>query len=217
MQEWKTKRKTMRHYDHLAPIYDRQYAEEQNAKMEEALKNAKPVENELVLDLGCGTGFLFEKVAKSAGLLVGIDISSKILQEAKKRAKELSNIAILRADADHTPFRNQTFHYVFAVTLLQNMPKPLKTLQEIKRVSKSQSTIIITGLKKKFSQEHFINLLNKSGLNVSILKTNPQLKGYIAICQKRFTRRKRLKEPVASITVRNKNANPRILSQSGKS
>jgi len=184
MQEWNKKRKAMRHYDQLAPVYDIQYAEEQNAKIEAALNNAKPGENELVLDLGCGTGFLFEQVAKSTKLLVGIDISSKILQEAKKRAKRLPNTAILRADADYTPFQNRTFDHVFAVTLLQNMPNPIKTLQEIKRVSNPQSTIIITGLKKKFSQERFKSLLNKSGLNVSTLKTDPQLKGYLAICQK---------------------------------
>ena len=76
MQEWNKKRKTMHHYDQLAPVYDIQYAEEQNAKIEAALNKAKPRENELVLDLGCGTGLLFEKVAKSTGLLVGVDISS---------------------------------------------------------------------------------------------------------------------------------------------
>jgi len=184
MKEWKTKRKAMHHYDQLAQVYDIQYAEEQNAKIEAALNNTKPGENELVLDLGCGTGLLFEQVAKSTGLLVGTDISSKILQEAKKRVKRFPNTAILRADADYTPLQNQTFDCVFAVTLLQNMPNPLKTLQEVKRVGKSQSTIIITGLKKKFSQERFMKLLKKSGLNVSILKTNSQLKGHIAICQK---------------------------------
>jgi ubiquinone/menaquinone biosynthesis C-methylase UbiE len=87
MQEWNKKRKAMRHYDQLAPVYDTQYAEEQNAKIEAALNNTKPNENEFVLDLGCGTGLLFEKVAKSTRLLVGIDISRKILQEAKRRAK----------------------------------------------------------------------------------------------------------------------------------
>ena len=184
MREWNKKRKAMRHYDHLAPVYDTQYAKEQNAKIKAALNNTKPGENELVLDLGCGTGLLFERVAKSAKLVAGIDTSSKILQEAKKRAKQLPNTAILRADADYTPFKNKTFDYVFAVTLLQNMPNPLKTLQEIKRVSDPHSIIIITGLKKKFSQGRFISLLNKSGLNVFTLKTNPQLKGYLAICQK---------------------------------
>jgi ubiquinone/menaquinone biosynthesis C-methylase UbiE len=183
MQEWNEKRKTMRHYDQLAPLYDIQYAEEQNAKIKAALNNAKPRENDLVLDLGCGTGLLFEQVAKKR-LLVGLDVSSKILREAKKRAKNFSNIAILRADAEHTPFLNQTFDYVFAITILQNMPNPLKTLREVKRVSKPQSTIILTGLKKKFSQENFMDLINKPGLHVSTMETNSQLKGYIAICIK---------------------------------
>ena len=184
MQGWNKKREAMRHYDNLAPLYDVQYAEEQKAKIKTALNNTKPEENELVLDLGCGTGLLFQNVANSAKLLVGIDTSSKILQEAKKRAKQLPNTAILRADADHTPFRNQIFDHVFAITLLQNMPNPLKTLREIKRVSKQKSTIVITGLKKKFSQERFMNLLDKAGLNVYTLKTNSQLRGHIAICQK---------------------------------
>ena len=161
MQEWKTKRTTIRHYNHLAPFYDAQYSEEQNAQIETALNNTKLSQNDIILDMGCGTGLLFQHVAKSAKLVVGIDASSKILQEAKKRAKRLPNTAILRADADYTPFQNQTFHYVFAVTLLQNMPNPLKTLQEIKRVSKSQSTIIVTGLKKKFSQESPLKLFMK--------------------------------------------------------
>ena len=182
MQEWKTKRTTMRHYDHLAPSYDAQYSEEQNAQIEAALNNIPLSQNDLILDLGCGTGLLFQHVAKSAKLVAGIDVSSKILQEAKKRTKQLSNTAVIRADADYTPFQNQTFDQVFAITLLQNMPNPLKTLQEIKRVSKPQSTIVVTGLKKKFTQEHFIKLLNKSGLKISTSKTNPQLKGYITIC-----------------------------------
>jgi len=173
----------MRHYNHLAPVYDTQYSEEQNAKIKVALNNTKLSQNELILDMGCGTGILFQHVAKSAKLLVGIDISSKILQETKKHTKQLPNTAIIRADADYTPFQNQTFDQVFAITLLQNMPNPLKTILEIKRVTKPQSTIIITGLKKKFTQEHFIKILNKAELKISTLKTNPQLKGYLAICQ----------------------------------
>jgi len=173
----------MRHYDHLAPFYDTQYSEEQNAKIEAVLNNTKPNQNKLVLDMGCGTGLLFQHIAKSTKLVVGIDISSKILQEAKKHTKQLPNTVVIRADADNTPFPNQTFDQVFAVTLLQNMPNSLITIREMRRVGKSQSTIIITGLKKKFTQESFVNLLNKSGLKISTLETNPQLKGHIAICK----------------------------------
>jgi len=184
MQEWKTKNKTMRHYDHLAPFYDAQYSEEQEAKIEAALNNTKPSQSQLILDLGCGTGLLFQHIAKSTKLVVGIDISSKILQEAKKRIKQLPNAAVIRADADHTPFQNQTFDQVFAITLLQNMPNPLKTLREIKRVARPQSTIIVTGLEKKFTQESFVNLINKAELKISTRKTDSQLKEYIVLCKK---------------------------------
>jgi len=183
MQEWNKKREAMRHYDHLAQVYDAQYSEEQKAKIEAALNNTKLSQNELVLDVGCGTGLLFRHVAKSAKLVVGIDISSKILQEARKRTKQLPNTAVVSADADYTPFQNQTFDQVFAITLLQNMPNPAETLGEIKRVSKHQSTIVVTGLKKKFTKERFIKLLNKAGLKISTLKTNPQLKGHLAVCK----------------------------------
>jgi ubiquinone/menaquinone biosynthesis C-methylase UbiE len=183
MQEWNKKRKAMRHYDHLAHVYDAQYSEEQKAKIEAALNNTKLGQNEHVLDVGCGTGLLFQHVAKSAKLVVGIDVSSKILREAKKRTEQLLNTAVIRADADYTPFQNQTFDQVFAITLLQNMPKPAETLEEIERVGKPQSTIVVTGLKKKFTKERFIQLLNKAGLKSSTLKTNPQLKGHLAVCK----------------------------------
>jgi ubiquinone/menaquinone biosynthesis C-methylase UbiE len=183
MQKWDKKRETMRHYDHLAKVYDAQYSEEQKAKIEVALDSIKLKQNELILDVGCGTGLLFQHVARSAKLVVGIDVSSKILQEARKRTEQLPNTAVIRADADYTPFKNQTFDQVFAITLLQNMPNPAETLAEIKRVNKPQSTIVVTALKKKFAPEHFIELLNKAELKISTLKTNQQLKGYIAACK----------------------------------
>ncbi len=173
----------MHHYDQLATVYNAQYSEEQKAKIEAAVKNTELNQNEIILDVGCGTGLLFQHVAKSAKFIVGIDVSSKTLEKTKRNTRPLPNTTIIRADADYTPFKNQIFDQVFAITLLQNMPDPLQTLREIKRVSKNQSTIIITGLKKKFTQEHFTRLLKKAELKISTLKTNLQLKGHLAICK----------------------------------
>jgi ubiquinone/menaquinone biosynthesis C-methylase UbiE len=182
MQEWKEKRRTMRHYDHQAKVYDVQYMEEQNAKIEDALNSMEHKLNGLVLDMGCGTGFLFHHINKTTKLLVGIDTSSKLLQEAKKRTKSIPNTVLIRADADNTSFPNHIFDRVFALTLLQNMPNPTKTLMEMKRVSKPEAVFVLTGLKKKFTQESFVDLLKQAGLKVSTLKTDERLKGYIAVC-----------------------------------
>jgi ubiquinone/menaquinone biosynthesis C-methylase UbiE len=183
MQEWKEKRGTMRHYDQQAAIYDVRYLGEQNAKIEEVLSSTELKPNEVVLDLGCGTGFLFQHIDKAIRLLVGLDISSKALREAKKRTKNLSNTVLIRADADNTPFPDHIFDRIFAITLLQNMPNPMKTITEMKRIGKPQAIFAITGLKKKFTQESFVNLLKTARLKVSTLKTDQQLKGHIAVCK----------------------------------
>jgi ubiquinone/menaquinone biosynthesis C-methylase UbiE len=182
MQEWKQKRGTIRHYDQQAKIYDIQYLGEQNAKIESALSNTEMKPNDTVLDLGCGTGYLFQHIDKSIRLLVGLDISSNVLREAKKRTKTLLSIALVRADADNTPFTDRIFDRIFAITLLQNMPDPIKTISEMKRVGKPQAIFVITGLKKRFTQESFVNLLKGAQLKVSALGSDQQLKGLVAVC-----------------------------------
>ncbi len=184
MEEWNKKREVRRSYDFSAAVYDAQYGEEQKAKIEAALSCIYFKKSHLVLDVGCGTGLLFEHIGKSVKRLVGLDISSKILKEAKKRTRRLPKVALVCADADSMPFQNEIFDDAFAITLLQNMPNPILTLNEIKRVCKRHSIIAVTGLKKEFSLEAFAKLLAQAGLKAFAIKTNGQLKGYVAVCTK---------------------------------
>lgn len=183
MAEWNKKRKVMRHYDKLASTYDLQYAEEQEAKIEAALNDVHLERDNVVLDMGCGTGLLFQYIGNSVEILVGIDVSTRTLKEAKKRAKKFQNLALLCAEADHAPFPSQTFDVVIAMTLLQNIPNPRRTLIEIKRISKQNATIILSGLKKEFTLETFKQLLRNRHLSARNIKISEKLKDYIAICK----------------------------------
>ena len=183
MSEWKEKIETMEHYDREAAIYNVQYLEEQNSKIEDIVNSIRFNQDDHVIDLGCGTGFLFEQISQKIKILVGIDLSINSLKEAKKRLKKSSNIALVRADADNIPFLNQIFNKIVAISLLQNMPNNLKTLGEMKRIAKSETVFAITGLKKKFSKVSFLNLLGSANLNVIRLSTDQKLKGYVAICK----------------------------------
>ena len=182
MQNWKQKRGTMKHYDLQAAIYDKQYLEEQNAKIDAALKSIKFISKELILDIGCGTGFLFPRINKKVGHLVGAELSLQALHEAKKRTKTMSNVFLVQADADNLPFPDHLFESAFAVSVLQNMPKPSKTLTEMKRACKSQAQFVVTGLKKKFTQKKFVKLLESVQLRILALTIKQQLKDYVAIC-----------------------------------
>jgi len=182
MAEWNEKRNVMCHYNQLSRVYDRQYANEQKTKIEATLENVSLNKKDFVLDVGCGTGLLFPYIANRVQFIIGIDISRKLLKKARTRRKCYPNTHILLADADHLPFQNQIFHRIFAITLLQNIPKPFATLQEIKRVSKNDATITVTGLKKKFTKETFTTVLKNAKLEIFILKTDDDLKDYIATC-----------------------------------
>ena len=195
MAKWNKKREVIQHYNSLAPVYDAQYGEEQDAKIRAALSSTNLKKGSLVLDAGCGTGLLFKHLGSSVKLLVGLDMSPRIPKEAKKHTKQLPAIAVMCADADFTPFPNSLFDATFAITLLQNVPDPLMTLREMKRVSKDRAFIVTTGLKKEFSQEAFVKLLQRAGLVVSVMKSGGELRGHVAVCRKG---RKHLKERFGS-------------------
>jgi len=181
LNTWDQKRKLIRRYDLTAKMYDVRYAEEQELKYTKALPRLNIARSSVVLDAGCGTGLLFKHVAAEAKTVVGVDISGKLLLRAKESARDFRNVHLIRADADHMPFTDNHFGVIFAFTVLQNMPKPLETLNEIKRIAKFEASIVVTGLKKAFSLEDFRKLLQSAGLRLVSLEDADALKCYVAV------------------------------------
>ena len=176
---WKDKRRVMHRYDLTAEMYEERYAVEQKAKYEAALENVE-VSGCVILDVGCGSGLFFREVAAQSRMVIGVDISRKLLLKAKEQANDLGNVLVLRADADHLPFKSALFDVIFAFTLLQNMPKPSVTLNELMRVSKINSKVVVTGLKKAFPLKIFMDTLEGSGMKILSFVDNEDLKCYVA-------------------------------------
>jgi malonyl-CoA O-methyltransferase len=177
---WKDKRKIMQRYDLTAEMYDERYAQEQKSKYTKALENVN-VTGKVVLDVGCGSGLFFSQVASQADMVVGVDVSRKLLLKAKEQASAFRNVFVLQADADHLPFMDGFFDAVFAFTMLQNMPKPAGTLSELKRVAKNGGRVAVTGLKKAFALEKFMDVLEGSGLQVAAFVDDQAVNCYIAV------------------------------------
>lgn len=181
MDKWSKKRRIMQRYDATAHIYDMRYAEEQTAKIKTALKNIKLTRRNYALDVGCGTGILFDHVADKVDTIVGLDISRKMLVKARDHAHNFQNVCLVAADADNMPLRDASFERVFAFTLIQNLPDPARTLEEIKRVAEQNALFVVTGLKKSFNKESFKRLLCAAGLRIVGLEEE-DLKCYVATC-----------------------------------
>jgi ubiquinone/menaquinone biosynthesis C-methylase UbiE len=184
MIDWKQKCQHIHHYNRTAHIYNKRYIEEQNLKIETVVECLELEKQSSILDLGCGTGLLFPRIQKTAKNVVGLDISKGMLKEIEHFEKHSANTHFILADADYTPLRDNYFDAVLAITLLQNMPNPCKTLQEAKRITKRNASIIVTGLKKHFTEHSFVKLFKNANLKARMLKTNDNLKCYIAICKK---------------------------------
>jgi ubiquinone/menaquinone biosynthesis C-methylase UbiE len=184
MSSWTKKRRLIRRYDLTASIYDMRYAEEQKAKIEAALEKVKVKWRGLVLDVGCGTGILFDYVADRPKMIVGLDLSKKTLLEARARTikKKTDNVHLVQADADNMPFVDSEFDNVFAITVLQNAPNPKNMLREIRRVAKDEAAFVLTGLKSIFSTPKFRRLLKQAGLRVDESE-DKHLKCYVTICR----------------------------------
>jgi ubiquinone/menaquinone biosynthesis C-methylase UbiE len=184
---WAKKRRLMKRYDLTASMYNLRYANEQEAKIEAALRSVKEKRFGLVLDVGCGTGILFDYVTDRSKMIVGLDLSKKTLLEAKARMlkKKINNVHLVQADADNMPFGDDMFDQVLAVTVLQNAPNPGGMLREIRRVAKEEAIFVLTGLKSIFSKRRFDQVLKKAGLKSEKFEED-DLKCYVTICRNSF-------------------------------
>ena len=84
---------------------------------EELLKRARPQRNEHVLDIGCGGGSTTKRIAEEIGpdgQVLGIDISEPLLDLARSRCGDLTQVSFENADAQVHPLPPQSFDLIFS-------------------------------------------------------------------------------------------------------
>jgi len=113
-------------------------------KLDEALRHV-PLESQ-VLELGAGTGrfsFYLSKRGYQAHL---IDLSSPMLRICKSKFNiQKVEFLGLQCSSTHLPFRSQSFDFVFAIRLLNQLPSSgaaLRTIQEMIRVCRIGGNIL---------------------------------------------------------------------------
>jgi ubiquinone/menaquinone biosynthesis C-methylase UbiE len=102
---WKKKREMRFRYDAEADAYDELCSDEQRTKYESTFSR-QVFGGDRILDCGCGTGIFLENVAGSVQVTVGVDLSPKMLDKAKLRLGQVSNVDLVCADIDSLLFLN---------------------------------------------------------------------------------------------------------------
>ncbi|UCD13026.1 MAG: methyltransferase domain-containing protein [Thermoplasmatales archaeon] len=106
--------------------------------LEVGLKDAR-----LVLDVGCGSGFVTRDIARlTKGIVIGIDGSSYLIKVAKKILKEYLNIKLCIGNGERLPFKNNSFDIVTCNLVLMWADDPQKVVNEMARVTKSKGKVL---------------------------------------------------------------------------
>ena len=100
-----------------------------------------PLDGRNVLEIACGTGRFTAMLAERGADIVGLDISSAMMAEGRKKARAAGvadRIEFIRGDAARLPFPDDHFDTVFAMRFFHLADTPAKFLAEMCRVSKEQ-------------------------------------------------------------------------------
>ncbi|MFH8093007.1 MAG: class I SAM-dependent methyltransferase [Candidatus Aenigmatarchaeota archaeon] len=97
--------------------------------------------NEVVLDVGCGSGRFIRLLSSLVKEIHGIDISEEALKIAKNM--KIKNASLKKGSALKIPYGNNFFDKVICIDVIEHIRDDEKVLKEIKRVLKKGGEGII--------------------------------------------------------------------------
>lgn len=154
-------------FDNEAQFYDDWYKTPLGKFVDEVETNAimdllKPRKDELILDVGCGTGNYSLKLSRLGVKVVGVDVSHHMLKIAKEKfVNESLDGEFYIADAMSLPFEDNRFDACLAVASVEFIPNPIKAIEEMFRVVKFNGRIVVGFLNREslwgrlYSSEEF--------------------------------------------------------------
>ena len=128
----------------LGPTYDRNASRlsfgQDPRWRRELVSHVEAGHGERVLDVATGTGAVaLEVIARTGCTVVGLDQSTEMLAEARRRLPP--GVELVEGTADALPFPDGSFDALTFTYLLRYVPDPAATLRELARVVKPGGTV----------------------------------------------------------------------------
>lgn len=132
-------------YDRIARVYDFVFGAILQPGRERAVRSIPAKPGLKVLELGIGTGLTAPLYPRDWSV-VGVDVSSPMLAEAKKKIESFDlehTVRLLEADGARLPFGDESFDVVLVPYVMSVVPDPLSVGRELRRVCKAGGQIIL--------------------------------------------------------------------------
>ena len=136
-----------KHFDHQAAEYDARdtvyYSREGKISCRDIAAQLKAVPYEALLDVGCGTGFLINLLAKQRPARhAGLDLSPEMIRMAE--GKHIEGAEFVIGSADRLPFPDASFDVVTCSQSFHHYPYPEKAMAEAFRVLRKGGLYILS-------------------------------------------------------------------------
>jgi len=135
-------------FDRLAAEWDLQFCAEDLERLGHLVDTLDIHPGMDILDLGCGTGILFDMLRRKVGprgLITGVDFSLKMAQTAHRNFP-FKNVTVVDADIASLPLRDSTYDMGVSFAAFPHFANKTKALSEIDRVLKPGAKFYIIHL-----------------------------------------------------------------------
>jgi len=153
--------------------------------------------NGKILDVGCSWGRLFEIFSENNLSIYAIDISRKMVEEAKKNKGDRV-VEVKEAEAENIPYSSNTFDYVACFATF-DATHQTEALSEMMRVLKMNGKLLLTGKNRNYCEDDKLAMQAEKGArkkghpnfftDVNDLKKQLIEKGHKVISEYYFVRR----------------------------
>jgi len=145
-------------FDRLAAEWDLMFTAEDLERLSHVVDKFDVTEGMDILDLGCGTGVLFDMLRRRVGpggLVTGIDFSIQMAQRAHRNFP-FDNVTVIDADACDLPFVDSTYDMAVSFSAFAHFTRKECALIELNRVLKPGAKFYILHLQSslELAEEH---------------------------------------------------------------
>lgn len=113
--------------------------------------------NQLILDVGCGSGIISSECINRGHRVVGFDLGRNFVKTCNQMFKTPKSFFI-PGDAESIPFADNTFDVVICTEVIEHLLDPQKTISEFYRVLKPNGTLLLSTPKKSFFWKHMFKV-----------------------------------------------------------
>jgi ubiquinone/menaquinone biosynthesis C-methylase UbiE len=100
----------------------------------------------VVGDLGCGTGAIAQTLAPWVAQVIAVDSSAAMMQSARKRLKDHTNIDLRRGELTQLPIEDNTLSHSILILVLPYLHVPELVFDEAYRVTKPGGKLVVVDM-----------------------------------------------------------------------